>query len=137
METLAEDRAPIGELSAGWLRRRVGEERTPRTREPRSGLELQKWRDGGEEVSRNFKQLDVARRLGQREPLPSFWLRRKRRKAGVLLPLWSLLPRLPGKTGALGTDRFAQTKPLFPSLADAQVQPEVYAQPSPLRRRGS
>lgn len=85
-------------------------------------------------MSRHFKQLDVARRLGQGERLPSFWLRRKvggwRTVAFVVVsPATSRKDRSSG-------DRFAQTKPLFPSLADAQVQPEVCAQPSPLRGRG-
>lgn len=56
---------------------------------------------GGEEVSRRLKQMDATGRPRLRERLPSVWLR-KRCMAGGLLPLWSLLPPLPGKTGALG-----------------------------------
>lgn len=50
MEISAEDRAPSRELTAGWIRWSVGEERIPRTQKPRFLLELQMLREGGEEV---------------------------------------------------------------------------------------
>lgn len=129
---MAEDRAPIRELTAGSLRQLVGEERTPRTWKPRFPLELQTLREGGEKVSMLFKQTDATRRprlttkrLAKEEEMNSC-----RTLAFVVAS-----PAASWKEGCLG-GRFEKTKPAFRGPMEAQSELEVCAQPSPTRGSG-
>lgn len=59
-------------------------------------------REGGEEMSGRFKQIEAVGLPGLRERLPRVWLRRKRCTAGGLFAFVVLLPPLPGEMSALG-----------------------------------